>query len=124
MVGETQTSSKVGLLVGKWSTCPLAGRSRQIQSGGPIRRWPKIATSLQTKLLADSWEIAVGQGSTVSIDVGVIQTGSITLELEAIGQFVLGGEHLGIQIMPAVVEEIGMGFLLENVFYSGSVGFG
>jgi len=75
-------------------------------------------------LLADSWEIAVGHGSTVSIDVGVIQTGSITLELEAIGQFVLGGEHLGIQIMPAVVEEIGMGFLLENVFYSGSVGFG
>jgi len=60
----------------------------------------------------------------MTIDVGVIQSSTIALELKAIGQFVLWGEYLGIQVVNTIVEKIGMSWLLEAVLNTRSVCLG
>jgi len=60
----------------------------------------------------------------MTIDVGVIQSSTIALELKAIGQFVLWGKYLGIQVVNTIVEKIGMSWLLEAIRTTRSVCLG
>jgi len=60
----------------------------------------------------------------MAIDVGVVQGSPIPIELEAIGQLVLRGKGLGIQIVDSIVEQVGGGRLLEAVPHSGRMSFG
>jgi len=60
----------------------------------------------------------------MAIDVGVVHGSPIPIELEAIGQLVLRGKGLGIQIVNSIVEQVGGGRLLEAVPHSRRMSFG